>query len=223
MIGCIIQARVGSSRLPRKVLMKVDSENSVLEFIIKQLNFSKLIDKIVIATTSLDEDREILEISKNFGVECFQGNVNDVLDRYYQCAKQFNFSSIVRVTSDCPLIDPNIVDQVISKFNHGDFDYVSNKLNRTFPQGTETEIFSLESFTDVWLNASKSSEREHVTPFYYNNPNVFKISSIDYEKNISNLRWTIDYKNDLQFVTEIISRISSRPILLNNKSTSFVK
>lgn len=215
MIGCIIQARMGSSRLPGKVLMKIDSQHTILEFVINQLKSSNLIDQIVIATTNLKEDDEIEKFSCKMNVKCFRGNTTNVLDRYFKCAKKFNFSTIVRITADCPLIDPQIVDKVIMKFNEGHFDYVSNKLNRTFPQGTETEVFSFKSFTQVWHKAKNLSEREHVTPYYYTN-NFFKIASIQHTNNISNLRWTIDRINDLNFIQKVVSLIESRPILLHH-------
>ena len=144
MNGCIIQARMGSSRLPGKTLMKLNDESSTLHFVKNQLSFSKFIDEIIIATTDLDEDDVIEEISKEMNVKCFRGSSNDVLDRYYNCAKKFQIDNIIRITADCPLIDPEIVDQVIQKYNTKNYDYVTNTLKRTYPIGTEFEIFSFE-------------------------------------------------------------------------------
>jgi spore coat polysaccharide biosynthesis protein SpsF (cytidylyltransferase family) len=216
MIGCIIQARIGSSRLPGKVMLKLDKKNPVLFYVLKQLQSSKLLDKIVVATTILDEDDVIADYAKNMGVDVFRGNTNDVLDRYFECAKKFSFSIIIRITADNPLIDPTIVDDLIKKFTSNSYDYLTNSYVRTFPYGTEVEVFSFKALEKAWKSAKKPSEREHVTPYLYNNPNNFKIFNVKYSKNISNLRWTIDRKNDLTLVKLIISKIHTRPILMNN-------
>ena len=150
MIGCIIQARMGSSRLPGKVLMKLNENCSTLDFVLNQLSFSTLIDKIIIATTNLVQDDIIEQTAKNLGIECFRGNSDDVLDRYYNCAKKFQMDNIVRITSDCPLIDPGIVDEVISKYKSGNYDYFTNTLIRTYPIGTDVEIFSFEILEKTW-------------------------------------------------------------------------
>ena len=139
MIECIIQARMGSSRLPGKTLMKLDETKTTLDFVINQLSFSKLIDRIVIATTSLDEDNVIEKKAKQLDIDCFRGSKIDVLDRYYRCAKQFEMKTIVRITADCPIIDPIIVDKVIEQFQSGDYDYAANIIFRTYPVGTDTE------------------------------------------------------------------------------------
>ena len=113
MVDCIIQARMGSSRLPGKVMMKIDSKNSVLDLIINQLKYSKFLENIIIATTSKTEDDVIEKFCLKNSLRCFRGSEKDVLDRYYQCAKKFNLKHIIRITADCPLIDPEIVDKVI--------------------------------------------------------------------------------------------------------------
>ena len=145
-----MQARMGSSRLPGKVMMKPDGKHPIVYHVIKQLQNCKFIDKIVIATTNLPEDDVLTNFLKSMNVLVFRGSPNDVLDRYYQCAKKFSFSNIVRITSDNPLIDPTIVDLVISKFMEGSFDYVTNSFPRTFPQGTEplTQTFCLATISN---------------------------------------------------------------------------
>ncbi len=223
MIGCIVQARMGSSRLPKKTLMKIDNEHSVLNFVINQLSFSKLIDKIIIATTNLAEDDVIENFVNNLEIDVFRGNSNDVLDRYFQCAKKFSIDIIVRITADNPLIDPMIIDDLIKKFTTNSYDCLTNAYVRTFPYGTEVEIFSFKSLKKSWNNATKPSEREHVTPFFYNNPQSFKIHHEKNSKNISNLRWTIDRENDLLLVKSIISKIKKRPILMNDILNLFSK
>ncbi len=213
-IGCIIQARMSSTRLPGKVMMTLDKKNPVLYYVISQLRHSKLLNKIVIATTNLYEDDKIVEFAQNAGIDYFRGSDNDVLDRYYQCAKKFSFSTIVRITSDNPLIDPEIVDKTIEKFHSNSYDYVTNTLPRTFPYGTETEVFTFEALQIAWNRAKKPSEREHVTPYFYNNPDKFKIANLSYSKNVSFLRWTVDKQTDLELVRTIISKIKKTPILM---------
>ncbi|MGI0011522.1 MAG: cytidylyltransferase domain-containing protein [Nitrosopumilaceae archaeon] len=212
----IIQARMGSTRLSGKVLMKVDERNPVLYYVINQLQYSKLLDKVIVATTTLKEDDEIGEFVNGMGIDCFRGDALNVLDRYYQCAKKFSVPTIVRITSDNPLIDPLIVDQVIKKFNSGLYDYVTNTQPRTFPQGTEVEVFSFQALERAWTEAKKPSEREHVTPYFYNPPTKFKIFNVLYLKDISHLRWTVDKQSDLDLVRIIASKIKKRPILMTD-------
>ena len=216
MNGCIIQARMGSSRLPGKTLMKLNDESSTLHFVKNQLSFSKFIDEIIIATTDLDEDDVIEEISKEMNVKCFRGSSNDVLDRYYNCAKKFQIDNIIRITADCPLIDPEIVDQVIQKYNTKNYDYVTNTLKRTYPIGTDVEIFSFEILEKTWKNAKLSSEREHVTPFIRNEKINLKIGNLENTKDLSHIRITLDHKEDLELIKQIISQINKNPILIND-------
>lgn len=215
-IGCIIQARMGSTRLPGKVMMKIDKKNSVLHYVITQVKHCKLIHQIIIATTHLKEDEGIIEFSRDLGIDYFRGEPLDVLDRYYQCAKKFSISTIVRVTSDNPLVDPEIIDQVIEKFNSNSYDYVSTSPPRSFPQGTDVEVFSFSALEKAWRNAKKPSEREHVTPYFYNNPNIFNIFIVNHLPNISHLRWTVDRTDDLELVRMIASKVKKRPILMKD-------
>ena len=216
MIGCIIQARMGSTRLPEKVMMKVKGNKTVLDYVINQLKFSKLIDKIIIATTILKQDDVIETSALDQGLEIFRGNSSDVLDRYYQCAKEFNLKHIVRITSDCPLIDPIAVDDVINKYLTGNFDYVSNTLVRTFPIGTDVEIFSFETLEKTWKHAKLPSEREHVTPFIRNKKMNFILGNIESKKNFSNIRVTLDRQEDLVLIQKIALQINKNPILIQD-------
>ncbi len=213
---CIIQARMGSSRLPGKTLMKLNDELSTLHFVKNQLSFSKFIDEIIVATTDLEEDDVIEEICKEMKVKCFRGSSNDVLDRYYNCAKKFQIENIIRITADCPLIDPEIVDQVIQKFHTKNYDYVSNTLKRTYPIGTDVEIFSFEILDKTWRNAKLPSEREHVTPFIRNEKIDLKIGNLENTTDLSHIRITLDHKEDLELIKQIISQINKNPILLND-------
>jgi spore coat polysaccharide biosynthesis protein SpsF len=216
LIGAIIQARTGSSRLPNKVLMKIDKKNTILSSVISQLTFCKKLDKMIIATTTEKSDDKIIEECKKISALFFRGNELDVLDRFYECAKYFSLSTIIRITCDDPLIDPTIVDKAIEKFFVTSSDYVVNFKPRTFPQGTEVEVFSFSVLEETWKKAKKLSEREHVTPYIYNHPDRFKIYNLEYHSDISYLRWTVDRRSDLEFVKKITSKIKKRPILMND-------
>ena len=216
MIGCIIQARVGSTRLPGKVIKEIDGVNTVLDYVINQVKFSKKIEKIIVATTDLIEDEVICKNLSLLKIEFFRGSSEDVLDRYYHCAKKFSIDNIVRVTADNPLIDPNIIDLVIDEYENNKCDYASNTLHRTFPYGTEVEVFSFKSLEKAWNNAKKPSEREHVTPFIYDLQNRFILINKEFQEDLSHLRYTIDRIEDLKLVKEIAKNISTRPILIQD-------
>jgi spore coat polysaccharide biosynthesis protein SpsF len=212
---------MGSSRLPGKVMMKIDENEYVLDFVINQIKKSKSIDEIIVATTDLTEDVKIVEHLQNIGIKYFCGNSNDVLDRYFQCAKKFSCTTIVRITADNPLIDPNIIDKTIEVYENKEFDLVTNTINRTFPYGTEVEVFSFDSLEKSWNNAKKPSEREHVTPFIRNPENKFLLTNIKNEEDFSFLRYTVDRSEDLKLVKEIIKNIPTRPILLKDIITLY--
>jgi len=207
---------MGSSRLPGKVMKKLDKQHTVLDYVINQLSFSKLIDKKIIATTELEQDDVIEQAAKNLGLEFFRGSSDDVLDRYYKCAKKFNIDNILRITSDCPLIDPDIVDKVIEKYQSKEFDYVSNTLIRTFPVGTDVEIFPFKILEKAWQNADLPSEREHVTPYIRNKKFNCKLENLENEKKLGYLRWTLDRIEDFELIKKIVKKISKRPILMND-------
>ena len=214
---------MGSTRLPGKVMLNIDEKNPIIYYVIKQISESRLCDQIVIATTTLPEDDKIVKFAKNMSIPCFRGSAEDVLDRYYQCAKTFSFSTIIRITSDNPLIDPKLVDDAILFYKSNSYDYVTNCKPRTFPQGTEVEIFSFNALEKIWKNARKLSEREHVTPYFYNNSDQFKMFNIKNNENISHLRWTVDREKDLELVKKIILKIKKSPILMKDILELFQK
>ena len=216
MICCIIQARTGSARLPKKVIQKIDNDLTVLDYVIDQIKYSQKIEKIVVATTNLIEDDLICKYANLQKIECFRGSSEDVLDRFYQCAKKYSAKTIVRITADNPLIDPNIIDRIIDEYIKNKCDFITNTLDRTFPYGTEVEVFSFECLEKTWKNAKKPSEREHVTPFIRNPKNKFILKNIKHQENISYLRYTVDQMDDLKLIKEIIKNISSRPIFLQD-------
>ena len=215
MIGCIIQARMGSSRLPGKVLMNSGNGMPLLYYVINQLRHCSKVKNLVIATTTNQEDDEIEKFADNNSVDVFRGNEKDVLDRYFQCAKKYSFSTIVRITADCPLIDPQIVDKVIEQFFSGNYDFATNTLTRTFPIGTDVEVFSFSALKRTWESAQLPSEREHVTPYLRNERN-FKIINVQNDKNISSLRLTVDRIEDFELIKQILKNISVNPIHLGD-------
>lgn len=214
-IDTIIQARIDSTRLPGKVLMKLDGI-TVLRCLFDQLTYSKLLDRKILATTINKSDDVIVDFANSNGLELFRGNSFDVLDRYYQCAKQFTIKHIVRITSDCPLIDPEIIDETIQHYKNGKFDYVNNFYKKRFPYGTEVEVFSFDTLEKTWKEANKPSEREHVTPYIYKNPDKFSIGYIEPDQDYSHLHWAIDRFEDLTLVKIIYERIKKKPIHISD-------
>ena len=215
---------MGSTRLPGKVMLDVENDKTVLDFVIKQLQNCKLVDKIIVATTTLEDDDKIANFSKDLGIDCFRGSSDNVLDRYYQCAKEYSVSIIVRIPSDKPLIDPEIVDNVVNVFRNNSYDYITNFLsNPTFPSGTEVEIFSINALKKAWKKAKLPSEKEHVTPYFANHEDEFKITHIKNSENLSHLRWAVDRIEDLNLVRKIVSKIKKRPIIMKDIVDLFAK
>jgi spore coat polysaccharide biosynthesis protein SpsF len=204
-VVAIIQARMGSTRLPGKVLIDIEGK-PVLWHLINRLQKSQLIDKIVIATTSNKNDIPILKFAEENGIDSYAGSEDDVLDRYYQAAKKFKADPIVRITADCPLIDPRIVDRVVGEFlNMKGCDAAGT--DGTFPDGLDTSVFSFRALEKAWREARLPSEREHVGPYISKHPELFKIRGISYPTDLSHLRWTVDQEEDLTLVREIFQRL----------------
>ena len=222
-VGCIVQARMGSSRLLGKVMMDVEKDKPVLYYVINQLRYCKLINKLVVATTTLAEDEKIVKYCNDLGADSYRGSAQNVLDRYYQCAKKFSISTIVRIPSDKPLIDPEIVDSIIDKFRVKSYDYVINFLPSTFPSGTEVEVFSFEALETAWKNAELPSEKEHVTSYFSNHQEKFKIFNVTLPEDLSRYRWAVDRMEDLTLVRNVASRIKKRPILMKDIIELFKK
>jgi spore coat polysaccharide biosynthesis protein SpsF len=198
-IGAIIQARTTSTRLPRKVLKELPygSGITVLEHVIRRLKRTKSLKKIIVATTENKEDDDIVEIAKKEKVAYFRGSENDVLSRYYHAARKNSIDIIVRITSDCPCIDPQIVDSIIEEHIQSNTDYSSNTLKRTFPHGLDVEVFNFNILEQTYHEACEDFEKEHVTPFIYRSGN-FNIHNIEApsENNRPGIRVTLDTKED---------------------------
>ena len=206
-IGCIIQARMGSSRLPKKVMRKVEKNIFLIDSVLYQLKFCKSFSKIIVVTTTLSEDDILFEQIISNSVDCYRGSSEDVLDRYYQCAKKYKLKNIIRITSDNPLIDPQIVDKVVQRFFEKKCDYATNTMPRTYPYGTEVEIFSFKTLEKTWKNAVKPSEREHVTQ-YMRETAHFSKSNLKNHEDLTHLRYTVDRLEDMKVVQEILKNIT---------------
>ena len=209
-ITAIIQARLGSSRLPGKTLMVIEGE-TLLGHLVRRITPSKYLTDIIIATTTEKRDDAIVSFAEQRGLKFFRGSEHDVLDRFYQTAVAFHLETIVRVTPDCPLMDYRVIDLVIKEYIRGPYDYVSNILPPTYPDGLDTEVFSFSALEQAWNNAALKSEREHVTPYIRNHPERFRIGNVRCTENLSALRWTVDTTRDLEFVQAIYAHFQSRP------------
>lgn len=205
MIAAIIQARMGSTRLPGKVMLKILGK-PVLWHVVNRASKAKLINKVIVATTNNPKDNPIVKFCKKNNIPVFRGSENDVLDRYYHCAKKYKLKIIVRITADCPLIDPNIIDIVIKEFLAGNYDYVSNTIEYSFPEGFDVEVFSFKALDKAWKNAKLFSEREHVTPYFIKN-NTFKKKNVYSNKKYPIYRCSLDYPEDYEFIKKIYEGI----------------
>lgn len=201
----IVQARMTSTRLPGKVLKPVLGK-PLLSYQIERLRNVKLADELVIATTINETDQPIIDLCTSLSVPYFRGSEEDVLARYYGAAKAYKADTVVRVTSDCPVIDPMVIDKVIHYYNQHQplYDYVSNTLNRSFPRGMDTEVFSANILKEIFFEATAPSDREHVTPFIYKNPERYKLANVSYNSDESRHRWTVDTMEDYELIKRII-------------------
>jgi spore coat polysaccharide biosynthesis protein SpsF len=207
-IEAFIQARMGSTRLPGKILKPI-LEKPLLDFLIERLMYSKGINEVVVLTTREIADDPIVTFCEQRKIPCFRGSEEDVLDRYYQAALLRRPDGIVRITSDCPLIDPQIVDQLIEAFRHEypKFDYVSNTLERTFPRGLDAEVFSFEALERAFQNALYPEEHEHVTVYMYRHPELFKLKNIAHTSSLAHHRWTVDTPEDFALIRLILENL----------------
>ena len=206
-VVAIVQARMGSTRLPGKVMMDLIGE-PMLVHELSRIARAKRINSIVVATTTSHSDDCIVNLCEEHDWPSFRGSEQDVLDRYYQCAKQYGADIIIRLTADCPLIEPTIIDKVVREFirKSPNIDYVSNIIpQRTYPQGLDTEVMSFSALERSWIEDKNPALREHVTQYILRNPDKFKVAGVMNDCDVSNLRWTVDTKEDFQLVNEIYS------------------
>lgn len=207
-VGIIVQARMTSTRLPGKVLMPVMGK-PLLEYQIERLQRVRRVDDIIIATTTKGTDQPIVDLARRLGIKIFRGSEEDVLSRYFGAAQENSLDIVVRITSDCPLIDPAVVDDVIGAYldNAENCDYVSNALTRTFPRGMDTEVFPFSLLEKVYYEAIEQPCREHVTPYIYENREKFRLLNVAYQRDESRHRWTVDTPEDFRLIELILKAL----------------
>lgn len=213
-IGAVVQARVSSTRLPGKIFKELPygSRITVLEQVIRRLKKSKKLNDIIVATTTEKGDEEVINIAKKEEIKCFRGSKDNVLERYYLAVKKNSLDIVVRITSDCPCIDSEIVDLIIEKHVAGNADYTSNCLKRTYPHGIDVEVLNFNVLEEAYKNSQKDYEREHVTPYIYKNPSIFKIIQIEALKELHapNIRVTLDTEEDYALLCIVFDYLYSK-------------
>jgi len=207
-VVAVVQARVGSTRLPGKVLKDI-SGKPMLWHVLNRLRLSTKIDSIILAIPDSKRNDQLEDFSKGLNLHHFRGSEDDVLSRYYGAATKFGADVIVRLTSDCPLIDPRVIDKVIEQHLNSDADYTSNTIRRTFPRGLGTEVFNFATLERAHREAKQDYEREHVTPYIYQHPNLFQLKSVEATGKLRrpDLRLTVDTEEDLKLIREIFKRL----------------
>lgn len=208
-VVAIIQARTGSTRLPGKVLKDLFGK-SVLEHVIERVASASCVNTICVATTSAPSDDPIVEIASSCGVSSYRGSEQDVLGRYLGAAKTEKADIVVRITSDCPLIDPDLLDQLVATFltpRERPLDYLSNTLQRTYPRGLDAEVFTFRALEQANNEAARPYEREHVTPYIHQRPDRFQLLGLTGEADLSHHRWTLDTPEDFEFIHAVYAKL----------------
>lgn len=207
-IVAIIQARMGSSRLPGKTLAKI-SGRSMLALVCHRLGQAALLDELVVATSLQPADGKIMAECRRLRVACFRGSEHDVLDRYHEAAERHAADVVLRITADCPLIDPQVVDRVVAAFLAERPDYASNTLQRSWPRGLDAEVIGAAALAWAAREATAAHERVHVTPYIYRRPDSFRLVSVTGLEDHSHQRWTVDWPQDLEFVRAVYRRLGT--------------
>ncbi len=210
MIAAVVQARMGSTRLLGKTLAPIAGRPMLGQLVWRARQIPG-VDQVVVATTDKPADRAILRFAEEQALPAYAGSEEDVLDRVYQAARRYGVSVIVRVTPDCPLLDPHVSGLVLGRYLEAGeaLDYVSNTHPPTFPDGLDTEVFGFAALERAWRGATLASEREHVTPYIWNRPGEFRLANISHSRDLSALRWTVDEPRDLEFVRAIYARLGA--------------
>lgn len=211
----IIQARMGSTRLPGKSLMTIKGK-PLIGYVLDAVKNIPGVDEVILATTDHPKDNPLFRYGHTHGVAVFRGSERDVLDRYYQAAKSHGGSVIIRITGDCPLIDPLVIEQALKKFQTSHFDYLSNTIKRTYPRGLDVEIFSFKALEEAANEAEKATDREHVTPFIYTQPDRYKLGSLVGRPDLSKHRWTVDTQEDFSLIQAIVEGLKEEPRTTKN-------
>lgn len=209
---CIIQARMGSERLPGKVLLPLAGK-PMLARVVERCRKASTIDEVVVATTTQAADDAIVSLAESSGWGIFRGDPFDLTDRYYNCAIAHAADVVVRVTSDCPLIDPDIIDEIVTTLgDDGGYDYASNTIPpRMFPRGLDVEAFTIAALERAWREDPDPAWREHATPYIYWHPESFKIKTVGSDVDRSSYRWTVDTADDFRLIKEIYNALGDEP------------
>lgn len=212
-VVAIIQARMSSTRLPGKVLLDLGGR-SVLSRMVERVKGSKLVTRVVIATTIDPTDNPIIELCQQENIDVFRGSLPDVLDRYYQAARFYDAHIVVRLTGDCPLIDPQLIDQTITALIDQNADFSCNRLpppfHRTYPIGLDVEVCTFAALEKAWREAVEKHDREHVLPYLYEVEGRFKVVQLNHTEDLGSLRWTLDTHEDYSLLCEVIHRLGNR-------------
>jgi spore coat polysaccharide biosynthesis protein SpsF len=207
-VVAIIQARMGSSRLPGKVLRDIHGK-PMLAWVVERTRKASSVSEVMVATTSDPSDDMVEQVCRQMSIPCFRGNIYDVLDRYYQAAREAQADVVVRITADCPLIDAGLIDTVVQRFVEEKVDFAANRLpppyQRTYPIGLDVEVVSFQALQRAWQEASEKHEREHVLPYLYESPGRFKTLTVDHETDLGSYRWTVDTFEDLEFIQKLFT------------------
>jgi spore coat polysaccharide biosynthesis protein SpsF len=206
-VVAIVQARMGSTRLPGKVLLDIGGE-SMLARVVQRVRRAQTVQRVVVAATLNAADEPIVRECRRLRVELYRGSELDVLDRFHQVASLCEAGVVVRITSDCPLIDPGVIDRVVEAFLDWRPDYASNVLHRTYPRGLDTEVVDMPALERAWREAVEPCQRAHVTPYFYEHPGKFRLLSVTCEMDHGDHRWTVDTPEDLAFVREVYARLN---------------
>jgi spore coat polysaccharide biosynthesis protein SpsF len=218
-IVAIIQARMNSTRLPGKVLADLGGR-TMLARVVQRVCCAGLVDHVVVATSQEPTDDPIQEECTRLAVDCFRGDESDVLDRFHRAAEVHRAEGVVRITADCPLADPEVIDRVVRAFLDGRPDFASNTLCRTYPRGLDVEVLTAPALAAAWRHAREVYQRVHVTPYVYQHPERFRLLSVTVDEDLANpatgdyeershWRWTVDAAADLEFVREVYRRLGS--------------
>ena len=202
-VVAIVQARMGSSRLPGKVMKRI-VEKPVIEILLERLDMSTEIDQIVVATSLDPKNIELKNHVTSLGFGCHMGSEDDVLGRVYDAAKSFHADIVIRITGDCPFVDPGLVDSIVREFKSSSADYVANINPPTYPDGLDVEVFSFSALEKAHKEATTDFDKEHVTPFIRSS-DLFKISNFEFEKDLSALRWTLDELADFVVIDRVFN------------------
>lgn len=200
---------MSSTRLPGKVLKDLGGE-SVLTRVVNRVRRARLVGEVVIATTNNSADDVIVQECERINVKVFRGEEDDVLDRYYRCALWAGAGAVVRITSDCPLIDPDVSDKTVRSFLGRRPDYASNTLERKYPRGLDTEVMTMEALASAWRDAHEAYQRAHVTPYIYENPERFRLLPVCGFRDYSHYRWTLDTPEDMALIRALYKRMNDR-------------